>query len=187
MGNFKIYTKTGDKGMTSLVDGTRVKKNSLRIESYGTVDELNAQLGLLASFVTDEATLKILSSIQNELFTLGCNLAMGDNPKRNLEESIVSDEVIKVIENEIDRLQGIVPPLRAFVLPAGSHAASVAHVARTVCRRAERNIISLDEVSPVDANVMAYVNRLSDYLFVLSRYLNFIDKVEEKTWQKTCK
>jgi len=176
-------TKTGDKGTTSLIGGTRVKKSDIRIESYGTVDELNSFIGLLATYVDEKETADLLAEIQNVLFNVGCNLAMGESFKKEIKESVVADVLIEHVENAIDRMQAAIPELKSFVIPGGSRSASTAHVCRTVCRRAERLIIALDESSEVDRNLMAYVNRLSDYFFVLSRYLNNIEKVDEKIWK----
>ncbi|ATV33274.1 ATP:cob(I)alamin adenosyltransferase [Prevotella intermedia] len=183
----KVYTKTGDKGTTSLIGGTRVKKSDIRIESYGTVDELNSFIGLLATYVDEKETADLLAEIQNVLFNVGCNLAMGESFKKEIKESVVADALIEHVEKAIDRMQAAIPELKSFVIPGGSRSASTAHVCRTVCRRAERLIIALDEGSEVDRNLMAYVNRLSDYFFVLSRYLNNIEKVDEKIWQNPCK
>lgn len=183
----KVYTKTGDKGTTSLIGGTRVKKSDIRIESYGTVDELNSFIGLLTTYVDEKETADLLAEIQNVLFNVGCNLAMGESFKKEIKESVVADALIEHVENAIDRMQSAIPELKSFVIPGGSRSASTAHVCRTVCRRAERLIIALDESSEVDRNLMAYVNRLSDYFFVLSCYLNNIEKVDEKIWQNPCK
>ena len=183
----KVYTKTGDKGTTSLIGGTRVKKSDIRIESYGTVDELNSFIGLLATYVDEKETADLLAEIQNVLFNVGCNLAMGESFMKEIKESVVAVALIEHVENAIDRMQAAIPELKSFVIPGGSRSASTAHVCRTVCRRAERLIIALDEGSEVDRNLMAYVNRLSDYFFVLSRYLNNIEKVDEKIWQNPCK
>ncbi|GAB6976876.1 cob(I)yrinic acid a,c-diamide adenosyltransferase [Prevotella falsenii] len=183
----KVYTKTGDKGTTGLIGGTRVKKSDIRIDSYGTVDELNSFIGLLATYVNEQETADLLAEIQNILFNIGCNLAMGENFKKEIKESVVAGVFIEHVENAIDRMQAAIPELKSFVIPGGSRSASIAHVCRTVCRRAERLIIALDETSAVDSNLMAYVNRLSDYFFVLSRYLNNIEKVDEKIWQNPCK
>ena len=183
----KVYTKTGDKGITSLIGGTRVKKSDIRINSYGTVDELNSFIGLLVTYIEEQETIDLLTEMQNVLFNIGCNLAMGDNFKKELKESVVTNKLIENVEKAIDRMQAAIPELKSFVIPGGSRSASIAHVCRTVCRRAERLIIALDESSEVDRNLMAYVNRLSDYFFVLSRYLNNIEKVDEKIWQNPCK
>ena len=173
----KIYTKTGDKGMTSLVGGQRVKKCCERLESYGTVDELNSFIGLLVTKCLDEKDKAFLQKVQNTLFVVGGNLA-GSNA------TAVTPDMITAVEQEIDRLQEIIPPLRAFVLPGGSESASVAHICRTVCRRAERNILRLAETEEVvDESVIKYINRLSDYFFVLSRKLNKDADVGDVEWK----
>ena len=183
----KVYTKTGDKGITSLIGGTRVKKSDIRINSYGTVDELNSFIGLLVTYIEEQETIDLLTEMQNVLFNIGCNLAMGDNFKKELKESVVTNKLIENVEKAIDRMQAAIPELKSFVIPGGSRSASIAHVCRTVCRRAERLIIALDETSEVDKNLLAYINRLSDYFFILSRYLNNIEKVAENIWQNPCK
>ena len=173
----KIYTKTGDSGMTSLVGGQRVKKCCERLESYGTVDELNSFIGLLITKCMNDQDKAFLQKVQNTLFVVGGNLA-GSNT------TAVTPDMITAVEQEIDRLQEMVPPLKAFVLPGGSEAASVAHVCRTVCRRAERAILRLVEIGEaVDESVMKYVNRLSDYFFVLSRKLNKDAGVGDVEWK----
>ena len=183
----KIYTKTGDKGTTSLVGGTRVSKTHIRLEAYGTVDELNANLGVLVSYLSDEEDRKLVCHIQDRLFTVGSNLAT-DLEKTELKcASIIHPEEIQRIEQEIDRLDTLLPPLRAFILPGGSRGASVCHVCRTVCRRAERRILALAEHYKVDSELLAYVNRLSDYLFVLSRKINLDEKKDEIFWDNSCR
>lgn len=184
--NNKVYTKTGDKGRTSLMGGIRISKSDVRLEAYGTVDELNAQLGVLVTLVSDDDK-DVLERIQNTLFVLGCNLAT-DQSKTPLHPAArLSDEEILYLENEIDRIQELLPPMKGFVLPGGSPAAAQSHVCRTVCRRAERRIVSLMEIAVVDQDVMKYLNRLSDYLFVFSRKLNFIVGTNEKIWCNACK
>ena len=131
----KVYTKTGDKGTTSLIGGTRVKKSDIRIESYGTVDELNSFIGLLATYVDERETADLLAEIQNVLFNVGCNLAMGESFKKEIKESVVADVLIEHVEKAIDRMQAAIPELKSFVIPGGSRSASTAHVCRTVCRR----------------------------------------------------
>lgn len=183
----KIYTKTGDKGITSLVGGTRVPKTHIRLEAYGTVDELNANLGVLISYLTDEEDREMVRHIQDRLFAVGSNLAT-DLEKTDLKcASVIRPEEIERIEQEIDRLDSILPPLRAFILPGGSRGASFCHVCRTVCRRAERRILALAEQCEVTPELPAYVNRLSDYLFVLSRKINRDEKKDEIFWDNSCK
>ena len=164
----KIYTKTGDKGTTSLVGGTRVPKTHVRLEAYGTVDELNANLGVLVTYLPDEADQVLVRHIQDRA-------------------SVIHPEEIERIEREIDRLDNLLPPLHAFILPGGSRGASVCHVCRTVCRRAERRILALAEQCEVAPELLAYVNRLSDYLFVLSRKINWDEKKDEIFWDNSCK
>lgn len=183
----KVYTKTGDEGTTSLVGGVRVKKTNSRIEAYGTVDELSANLGLLASFMKDGPDKHLIYRIQRNLFTV-CSYLATDKTKTQLAPSYTLDPTeVEVLENEIDTIVAGTPQQTAFILPGGSHVAAVAHVCRTVCRRAERRIFFLAETTELDPEVLQYMNRLSDYLFVLARKLNFIDGVREKTWQKSCK
>lgn len=182
----KVYTKTGDKGLTSLIDGSRVRKNDQRIEAYGTIDELNSVVGVLATYIEEAQVLMTLEEIQNVLFNIGCNLALGDNLKKEVNESAVSEKLVKHIEDEIDRMQNAIPTLHKFIIPGGARSAAYAHIARTVCRRAERIIIGLDEQKPVEPILIQYVNRISDYFFVLSRYLNNLENIEEKTWKNPC-
>ena len=164
----KIYTKTGDEGMTSLVGGKRVKKCCTRLDSYGSVDELNSFIGLLVTYITDEADIAFLQKIQGELFMVGGSLATDlsvSEARCEVTQAMISD-----IESEIDRLSVLLPPLRSFVVPGGSRAAALAHVCRTVCRRAERCVFALiEEGGVVEENVAVYLNRLSDYFFVLAR------------------
>ncbi len=182
----KIYTKSGDKGETSLVGGERVPKDCIRLESYGTIDELNAQLGLLHTYLTDEHDRETVLGIQNELFVVGSNLAT-DTDKRPLHpDSVLRTEKIEHLEQEIDNLTATLPPMTGFILPGGSRGAAVCHVCRTVCRRAERCIVQLSREASVDENLQRYINRLSDYLFVLSRKMNKIENIEEILWKKTC-
>ena len=164
----KIYTKNGDEGMTSLVGGKRVKKCCARLDSYGSVDELNSFIGLLVTYITDEADIAFLQKIQGELFMVGGSLATDlsvSEARCEVTQAMISD-----IESEIDSLSVALPPLRSFVVPGGSRAAALAHVCRTVCRRAERCVFALiEEGGAVEENVAVYLNRLSDYFFVLAR------------------
>ena len=183
----KIYTKTGDKGTTSLVGGTRVPKTHIRLEAYGTVDELNSNLGLLITYLLDGKDKDFLQQVQDRLFAVGFHLAT-DREKMELKEaSIISSEQVEMVEREIDRLDTLLPPLSAFILPGGSRGAAVCHVCRTVCRRAERRILALAEQVEISSELLAYVNRLSDYLFVLSRKMNQDDKKGEIFWNNSCK
>lgn len=180
----KIYTRTGDRGTTSLVGGTRVPKTHERLEAYGTIDELSAQLGLLATYLTDEADLRFLQQVQNRLFSVGAQLATDVTHTTLRPESAVPLTAVAHMEQEIDRLDALVPPLRAFVLPGGSRGAAVAHICRTVCRRAERRILALQPEAQVEESLLAYINRLSDYLFVLSRKMNLDAHHQELFWEK---
>lgn len=179
----KVYTRTGDDGTTGLVGGHRVKKINARIEAYGTVDELSAQLGLLVSFMKDGEDKELIVRIQTNLFTICSNLAT-DQTKEPVAPSYTLDGAeIRVLEEEIKAINTSLPALKNFVLPGGSHEAALAHVCRTVCRRAERRTFFLAESTEVDDTILRYLNRLSDYLFVLARKLNFIDGVREQTWE----
>ena len=178
----KIYTKTGDKGLTSLIGGTRVSKSSLRIECYGTVDELNSHIGLVSDQDVNAARRSFLKEIQDRLFTMGSALAADpEKSKMKLPDLHAAD--VTLLEDEIDRLNADLPELRAFILPGGHPAVSQAHVARCVCRRAERLVIHLGEESFVAELVVVYLNRLSDFLFVLSRAMAHELGVEEVTWK----
>lgn len=167
-----LYTATGDKGTTSLVGGQRVSKADVRLEAYGTTDELNAQIGLLIAMMTPDEDTRLLRRIQDNLFVVGSALATDLSTTTLHEASRLKEDEIARVEARIDALDSAVEPLRKFLLPGGAMAASQAHVCRTVCRRAERCICALAESHPVADNVQRYVNRLSDYFFVLSRYIN---------------
>lgn len=182
-----VYTRTGDQGTTSLVGGTRVPKTHIRLEAYGTVDELNSFLGLLVTYLTDEADRRFVQQVQNRLFVVGSHLATDQQKTQLRAQSVVSADYVEEMEYEIDRIDSQLPPLSAFVLPGGGRGASVCHVCRSVCRRAERAILTLASQVEVSAELLAYVNRLSDYLFVLSRKLNQDDKKEEIFWNNSCK
>lgn len=177
----KIYTKTGDKGQTSLIGGTRVPKHHLRIESYGTVDELNSYIGLIRDQQLSEHQQNLLKEVQDRLFTIGSALA-SDPEKSKMKIPDLHQEDIELLEKEIDTMTADLPELRHFILPGGSNAVSFCHLARCVCRRAERICVHLSEDSFVDEKVMVYLNRLSDYLFVLSRKLCFDNQIEENKW-----
>lgn len=182
-----IYTKTGDKGTTSLVGGTRVPKTHVRLEAYGTIDELNSYLGLLQTYLTDETDRKLVFYVQNKLFSVGSYLATDQSKTELHMESHVGENDIRLLEHAIDAIDSVLPSLKAFVLPGGNRGAAVCHVCRTVCRRAERCILVLAEKCKIDANVTAFVNRLSDYLFILARKLNDLTKTDEIFWDKSCK
>ena len=164
-----IYTKTGDKGTTSLVGGRRVNKTHILLDAYGTVDELNSFLGWLNGVVTEENDHKFLLFIQHKLFTVGSHLATDTENKTLHAASIITDTDIARIEDEIDRIDAQLPVLTRFVLPGGNEATSRAHICRTIARRAERSVYRVAEAYPVSEAVLAFLNRLSDYLFVLAR------------------
>lgn len=180
----KIYTKTGDKGTTSLIGGTKVPKSHMRIEAYGTIDELNSYLGLCFDILTDEQSKKIIHEVQDRLFTIGSSLACDPikEPKMRLPD--LKEEDVQLLEKEIDRLTGIVPPMQHFILPGGHPTVSHLHIARCICRRAERCCVKLElESLEVEAIILKYLNRLSDYLFVLSRYIAHLLNVPEIPWK----
>lgn len=180
----KIYTKSGDKGTTGLIGGTRVPKNDIRLEAYGTVDELNSFIGLLITYPLDETNKVFLSEIQNKLFSIGSYLAT-DTSKTDINAaSFLKETDITHIENEIDRLNVNLPLLQNFILPGGSQAGAVSHICRTVSRRAERNIYNVKSMYDVDIHIFEYINRLSDYFFVLSRYINISVDAKEICWKK---
>lgn len=184
----KIYTKTGDKGTTALFGGSRVHKHNARIESYGTVDELNSYIGMIRSQEIDEHSKSILIKIQNKLFTIGSTLATAPDRavlksgKERLKIEKVNEEHIELLELEMDAMNDKLPELTHFILPGGNTAVSYCHIARTVCRRAERRATLLNETEIVDSLVLKYLNRLSDYLFVLARKLSKDLNAEEIKW-----
>ncbi|WP_017258670.1 cob(I)yrinic acid a,c-diamide adenosyltransferase [Pedobacter arcticus] len=177
----KIYTKTGDKGYTSLIGGTRVPKHHLRIESYGTVDELNSYIGLIKDQDILAEDKEILKEIQDRLFTVGSTLA-SDPEKSRMKIPDLLETDIELLEKQMDEMNTFLSPLKHFILPGGNTTASYCHVARCVCRRAERLAVHLAESEFVDEKVIIYLNRLSDYLFTLSRKVVFNNKNEENTW-----
>ena len=182
----KIYTKTGDRGETSLVGGQRVSKCCERLESYGTVDELNSHIGVLITYCTDPADSAFLTDVQAKLFVVGGYLATDNSTHEVRQGNIVTAEMVEAVEHEIDRLNELVPPLRLFILPGGCRGAGYAHVCRTVCRRTERCILRLAECgAEVDEQVTAYINRLSDYFFVLARKLNVDNNTEDIVWRRS--
>ncbi|WP_324676380.1 cob(I)yrinic acid a,c-diamide adenosyltransferase [Hymenobacter sp. GOD-10R] len=178
----KIYTKTGDQGLTSLIGGTRVPKSDLRIDCYGTVDELNSYIGLLRDQDVNAPRRGLLKEIQDRLFTIGSSLA-SDPEKSKMKIPDLHAEDVTLLEREMDAMNEHLPELRMFVLPGGHPSVSFAHVARCVCRRAERLVIGLREDSFVAELVVVYLNRLSDYLFVLSRQMAHDLGAEEVTWK----
>ena len=186
MSKSMIYTRTGDKGTTSLVGGERVPKYHQRLECYGTIDELNSFIGLLMSEDLPEEDRDFLRTIQHKLFTVGSYLAPNQESRELMVESRVHPETIERVEQEIDRLDNAIPKMTAFILPGGSRSASLAHVCRTVCRRAERHIYRLSEEALVEEPVMCYINRLSDYFFALARKEVWRTTGGEIIWDKTC-
>ncbi|MDP3353115.1 MAG: cob(I)yrinic acid a,c-diamide adenosyltransferase [Flavobacteriaceae bacterium] len=189
----KIYTKTGDKGKTSLIGGKRVSKSNLRIEAYGTIDELNSHIGFLKDQSIDLHSTDVLLSIQNNLFSIGTLLAIDpenekfqskENPYSNLN---ITEEDITVLEQEMDNFNKIIPKLEHFILPGGHPTVSICHICRTICRKAERICVALNEESAVSEHLIIYLNRLSDYFFVLARKLTFDFGVSEIKWEPKTK
>ena len=184
----KIYTKTGDKGTTALFGGTRVPKHHLRIESYGTVDELNSYIGLIRDQKIDKNAINSLIRIQNELFTLGAMLATPPekelliNGKERLNIPKITNANIKALEQEIDVMREDLPAMTNFILPGGSQTVSFCHIARCVCRRTERLATALNENETINPAILEYLNRLSDYLFVLARKLSKDLSIKETPW-----
>lgn len=177
----KIYTRKGDSGLTSLIDGDIVNKHNLSVDAYGTIDELNSFLGLLKDYIKDDKIKDILNKIQIKIFSIGSILASGKN--KNISEKVkIEKKDVEYIELEIDRLNKDLPELKNFVIPGGHKTSSYSHVCRSICRRAERKISELNNKSSVDSNILAYVNRLSDFFFVLSRFLKYSDNVSESHW-----
>jgi len=177
----KIYTKTGDKGYTSLIGGTRVPKHDLRIESYGTVDELNSYIGLIRDQEIGDHDKEILKQIQDILFTIGSSLAADPDRSKMIIPDLYAED-IELLEQEMDTMNEQLPELKHFILPGGSNAISFCHIARCVCRRAERLTVHLAETSTVDEKVNIYLNRLSDYLFTLARKVGNEHKIPENKW-----
>lgn len=184
----KIYTKTGDQGTTGLFGGTRVPKHHIRIESYGTLDELNSHLGLLRDQDIDQHYKDLLIHIQDRLFTMGAVLAtepekrLLKSGKERLDIPKISSEDIERLEHEMDTMNEALPPMTHFVLPGGHQTVSFCHIARCVCRRAERLATALNDIAPLDPSILMYLNRLSDYLFVLARKLSSDLKAQEIKW-----
>ena len=178
---FKIYTKTGDAGETSLFGGARVPKNHLRVEAYGTVDELNSYIGLLRDLIETPQYKAVLKAIQDRLFTIGSVLA--SDPTKQMATPDLKIEDIQLLENQIDEMENELPPLKNFILPGGHQTVSFCNVARTVCRRAERLVVALDSMGKIDPLSIKYLNRLSDYLFVLGRKVGKDLGAEEVIWK----
>jgi cob(I)alamin adenosyltransferase len=177
----KIYTKTGDEGTTALFGGKRVSKADLRIESYGTIDELNSWIGVLRDQEINKTRQGVLVAVQDRLFTIGSILATDPENKKVKIPGLTSADVT-LLEKEIDGIDASIPPLKSFVLPGGHSSVSFGHVARTVCRRAERLVIALNAVEKVEPLVIVYMNRLSDYLFMLCRQMSYELRADETPW-----
>lgn len=182
-----IYTKTGDKGSTSLVGGERVLKTDIRLQAYGTVDELNANIGMLIAMHGVSEDSDLLCFVQNKLFTIGSYLATNPSFTTFREASLLKETDIERLERRIDVIDSDLPKIDNFVLPGGTAAAAQAHICRTVCRRAEREILSVSLAHEVDEKLLRFMNRLSDYLFVFSRACNITAGHAEVFWDKTCK
>jgi cob(I)alamin adenosyltransferase len=183
----RVYTRTGDKGETSIVGGIRMKKSSERLEAYGTVDELSSHLGLLAAMLLKGDDRNMILRIQNNLFNVCTNLATDQSQTPLYDSAKLADGEIELLEQEVDRMMKLLPERQGFILPGGTQAAAQAHVCRTVCRRAERRIVALSEVAQISPETLQYINRLSDYLFVLAKIINFNAGVSEIVWQNVCR
>lgn len=179
-----VYTRTGDKGTTGLVGGTRIKKSDPRIHLYGEVDELNAHIGVAIAQLDSDFDKNLLLLIQSSLFDLGSNLACEKEKRSQFKLPVIKETSIERVEHDIDQMDSELPPLKHFILPGGDPAAAAFHVCRTVCRRIERQMVDFEDQHPgeVPENALRYVNRLSDYFFVLSRYLNSTKKIAETQW-----
>lgn len=181
----KIYTKTGDAGQTSLIGGTRVSKSDIRIEAYGTVDELNSHIGYLMCYPTLSVQKNVLEQVQHKLFVIGSYLATDAGVVEVSSKSIIHDADIVLLESEMDKMSTQLPELLAFILPGGSFETSFCHICRTVSRRAERKIIQMSVDYNVDNQIVKYVNRLSDYFFILSRFVTLQRNEKEILWKNS--
>jgi len=179
----KIYTKTGDNGTTSLIGGTKVLKSDPRIEAYGTVDELNSYVGLCYDLITDRSQQEVLRGVQDRLFTIGASLACDPEKEPRMKIPDLKEEDITSLENEIDKMTSVLPEMKNFILPGGHPTVSHLHIARCVCRRAERCCVRLLEHETENSIIVKYLNRLSDYLFVVARYTAYQLKLEETAWR----
>ncbi len=178
----KVYTKTGDQGETSLLGGSRVSKAELQIESYGTIDELNSYIGLVRDQIWKQPLLKELTEIQDRLFTIGSHLA-NDRKKNKIKLPEIQEKDVQRLEIEIDKMDNQLPPMKAFILPGGNTIVSFTHIARCVCRRAERQVVRLNENWEIPPIIIKYLNRLSDYLFILGRKLSKDLGADEIEWK----
>ena len=183
----KVYTRTGDKGETSLVGGVRIKKSDIRLEAYGTVDELSALLGMLIAMMETGEEHDFLIRVQNNVFNFWSHLATDQSQTPLYPSAHLAEGEIELIEKRIDEIMQSLPERQGFILPGGTTTAAQAHICRTVCRRAERRISALAEVAQTGAEILQYVNRLSDYLFVLAKKINFNAGKSEIVWQNVCK
>ena len=182
--SMKIYTKTGDKGKTSLIGGTKVYKSDLRIEAYGTVDELNSFIGLCLDHLKSYNISNVLSEIQDRLFTIGSALACDPEKETKLKIPDLHEADVELLEKEIDKMNEVLPVMKSFILPGGHVAVSTLHVARTVCRRAERCCVKMEKKEmEIESHIIKYLNRLSDYLFVLARFASHLLGAEEIPWK----
>jgi len=182
--SMKIYTKTGDKGNTSLIGGTKVPKSHLRIEAYGTVDELNSYIGLCKDLSADTHTQTILQEVQDRLFTIGSSLACDPEKEPKMKIPDLKEDDILLLEKEMDTMNEAIPPMKSFILPGGHPTISHLHIARCICRRAERCCVRLEiEKEEIDPVIIKYLNRLSDYLFVQARYTSHQLGVNEIPWK----
>ncbi|MBS1626650.1 MAG: cob(I)yrinic acid a,c-diamide adenosyltransferase [Bacteroidetes bacterium] len=182
--SFKIYTKTGDAGKTGLIGGTRVSKSNIRIEAYGTVDELNSFIGVVSDTISDKQSKETLKEIQDRLFTIGSSLACDPDKEIKLKTPDLNETDISFLEHQIDAMNEVLPTMKNFILPGGHVAVSTTHVARCVCRRAERICVNMQEhTMEIEPLIIKYLNRLSDYLFVLARYIAHQLNVTEIAWK----
>jgi cob(I)alamin adenosyltransferase len=182
--SLKIYTKTGDSGTTSLIGGTKVSKSNIRIETYGTIDELNSYIGLVNDNCNDDHSKNILKEIQDRLFTIGSSLACDPDKEQKMKIPDLGETDVELLENEIDKMNEVLPEMKFFILPGGHVSVSITHVARCICRRAERWCVNMQEHELfIEPLIIKYLNRLSDYLFVLARYIGHLLKVPENTWK----
>ena len=183
----KVYTRTGDQGETSLVGGVRIKKSDIRLEAYGTVDELSAHLGMLVAMMSEGEERDTVIRVQNNLFNVCTHLATDQSQTPLYPSAHLADGEVELLEERIDTLMKQLPECQGFILPGGCKTAAQAHICRTVCRRAERRISALAEIAQVGPEMQRYVNRLSDYLFVLAKIINFNEGKSEIIWKNACK